>query len=84
MKLSRMVVAAVASAFLFGTMAPAPVLAEMAKEETTKKKESKKKELSPQQQKMKSCAADWGREKKEKKVSGKKAHNEFMSKCLKG
>lgn len=83
MKLS-LVVAAVASVFLLGTMAPAPVLAEMVKEEPTKKKESKKKELSPQQQKMKSCAADWGQEKKTKKVSGRKAYNEFMSKCLKG
>ena len=43
-----------------------------------------KKETSPQQQKMKDCAAKWGEEKKAKNVSGKKAHNEFMSTCLKG
>ena len=42
-----------------------------------------KKETSPQQQKMKDCAAKWGEEKKTKSVSGKKAHNEFMSACLK-
>ena len=42
-----------------------------------------KKEASPQQQKMKDCAARWGEEKKTRKVSGKKAHNEFMSACLK-
>ena len=42
-----------------------------------------KKEMSPQQQKMKECAAKWGEEKKTKNVSGKKAHNEFMSACLK-
>jgi hypothetical protein len=43
-----------------------------------------KKEMSPQQQKMKHCAAKWGEEKTTKKVSGRKAHNEFMSACLKG
>jgi Ni/Co efflux regulator RcnB len=42
-----------------------------------------KKEMTPQQQKMKDCSAKWGEEKKTKKVSGKKAHNEFMSTCLK-
>jgi hypothetical protein len=43
-----------------------------------------KKEMTPQQQKMKDCAAKWGEEKKTKNVSGRKAHNEFMSACLKG
>jgi Spy/CpxP family protein refolding chaperone len=43
-----------------------------------------KKELTPQQQKMKDCAAKWKDEKKAKNVSGRKAYNEFMSKCLKG
>jgi len=33
---------------------------------------------------MKDCAAKWGEEKKAKQVSGKKAHDEFMSTCLKG
>ena len=43
-----------------------------------------KKEMTPQQQKMKDCAAKWGEEKKTKNMSGRKAHNEFMSTCLKG
>jgi hypothetical protein len=43
-----------------------------------------KKETTPQQQKMKDCSVKWGEEKKAKKVSGKKAHGEFMSRCLKG
>jgi Ni/Co efflux regulator RcnB len=71
---SRIVTAAIAAAFLLGaTAAPTRSFAEAAK-----------KELTPQQMKMKDCAAKWGEEKKAKKVSGKKAHNEFMSGCLKG
>ena len=42
------------------------------------------KKMSPQQQKMKDCSAKWKDEKAAKKVSGKKAHNAFMSTCLKG
>jgi len=63
--------------------APTVAGAAAAKKEETKKEETKK-ELSPQQQKMKDCAAKWGDEKKAKKVSGRKAYNEFMSTCLKG
>src|SRR5581483_6433443 len=71
--ISRMVTAMVAAAFLASAaMAPTIVMAEAAK-----------KELTPQQQKMKDCAAQWKEEKATKKVSGKKAHNDFMSKCLK-
>jgi Spy/CpxP family protein refolding chaperone len=70
------------------SLAAAPTLtsAATAKKEETKKEETKKetkKELTPQQQKMKDCAAKWGDEKKAKKVSGRKAYNEFMSTCLK-
>jgi Ni/Co efflux regulator RcnB len=61
-------------------LAAAPTLTSAA----TAKKEEAKKELTPQQQKMKDCSAKWGEEKKAKKVSGKKAHDEFMSTCLKG
>ena len=76
----RILKAAIAAAFLFGAVAtPTFTMAEMAKKE-----EPKKKELTPQQQKMKDCSAKWGEEKKAKKVSGKKAHNAFMSGCLKG
>ena len=65
----------------------APAYAEMAaptKESTKSKPDTAKKELTPQQQKMKDCAAKWKDEKKAKNVSGRKAYNEFMSKCLKG
>lgn len=78
------------SAALFATITTAalilpvePAAAEMAKKKDEPKKETKK-ELTPQQQKMKDCAAKWGEEKKTKNVKGRKAYNEFMSKCLKG
>jgi len=80
--LSRILTTAVAAAFLFGAAAaPTPTFAEGAKKEETKA--ATKKELTPQQQKMKDCSVKWGEEKKAKKVSGKKAHDEFMSTCLK-
>ena len=85
--ISRILLCALAAAFLStATMAPTVVLAAAAKKEETKKDESKKtkKALSPQQQKMKDCAGKWGEEKKAKKVSGRKAYNEFMGGCLKG
>jgi len=68
--ISRLVTAVVAAAFLTGATM---VMAAAAK-----------KELTPQQQKMKDCSAKWKDEKAAKKVSGKKAHNAFMSTCLKG
>ena len=71
--ISRLV-AVTAAALLIGTAAAPTASAEMAK----------KKELTPQQQKMKDCSAKWKDEKAVKKVSGRKAHNEFMSTCLKG
>ncbi|MEJ0076515.1 MAG: PsiF family protein [Alphaproteobacteria bacterium] len=77
--------AAFATAILVAPMQLA--YAEMAapvKESTKSSKEPAKKELTPQQQKMKDCAAKWKDEKKAKNVSGRKAYNEFMSKCLKG
>jgi hypothetical protein len=42
------------------------------------------KKVSPQQQKMKDCAAKWGDYKKEKNVKGRDEHRKFMSGCLKG
>ena len=92
---SRILVIGAALAFVMtATAAPTTVYAEAAKKEQKEAKEPKaakepaakkeKKALTPQQQKMKTCAADWGDEKKAKKVSGRKAYNEFMSKCLKG
>jgi Spy/CpxP family protein refolding chaperone len=74
-----------ATAMLVAPMEPAYAqTAAPAKESTKGKKESAKKELTPQQQKMKDCAPKWKDEKKAKNVSGRKAYNEFMSKCLKG
>ena len=87
--ISRMMMIAMAATLVLGTATiPTVAFAEMLKKEETKKAEPKKKaekkELTPQQQKMKDCAAKWGEEKKAKKVSGRKAYNEFMSGCLKG
>lgn len=76
-----------AAAGLLVTLAGPPAVSAPAKKEEAKKEETKKaskKELTPQQKKMKDCAAKWGQEKKAKKVSGRKAYNEFMSGCLKG
>ncbi len=87
--MSRLTAVLLAIALAVGTAAvPTATYAEAAKKkEETKKEETKKetkKELTPQQQKMKDCAVKWGDEKKAKKVSGRKAYNEFMSGCLKG
>ena len=70
--ISRLMTAA--AVFLIGVTA-APTIATAA---------AAKKDLTPQQQKMKDCSAKWKDEKVAKKVSGKKAHNAFMSTCLKG
>ena len=90
--ITRILTTAITAAFLVGTAAlPTVTFAAAAKKEETKKEETKKevvkkerKELTPQQQKMKDCAAKWGDEKKAKQVSGRKAYNEFMRGCLKG
>ena len=77
--------AAFATAIFVAPIAPAYAqMTAPAKESAKSKKESAKKELTPQQQKMKDCAVKWKDEKKAKNVSGRKAYNEFMSKCLKG
>ena len=83
--IARILSLAVAATLVLGTATvPTVSFAEMLKKEEPKKDTKKKKELTPQQQKMKDCAAKWGDEKKAKKVSGRKAYNEFMSGCLKG
>jgi Spy/CpxP family protein refolding chaperone len=89
--LKRRLALAFSAAFVAATFV-APVeraYAEMAAPAATKAKKDEpkaeaKKELTPQQQKMKDCAAKWKDEKKAKNVSGRKAYNEFMSRCLKG
>ncbi|MBP9893387.1 MAG: PsiF repeat family protein [Planctomycetes bacterium] len=42
-----------------------------------------KKKLTPQQQRMKDCAAKWKDEKKAKNVKGREAYRKFLSTCLK-
>ena len=45
--------------------------------------DSKEKKLTPQQQRMKDCAAKWKEEKKTKNVKGREAYRKFLSSCLK-
>jgi hypothetical protein len=89
----HLLAAAVATTLLTAPLAPAFAQAatEKAEKATTKKakapkaeKTAAKKELTPQQQKMKDCAAKWGDYKKEKHVKGRAEYRKFMSLCLKG
>ena len=89
----HLLAAAVATTLIAAPLAPvfAQAATEKAEKATTKKakapkaeKTAAKKELTPQQQKMKDCAAKWGDYKKEKKVSGRAEYRKFMSPCLKG
>ena len=84
--LARLLTTAIASAFLIGTVASTPTHAAKKKEAATEEaaKPEKKRAPTAQQQKMKDCAVKWGEEKKAKNVKGRKAHNAFMSTCLKG
>jgi hypothetical protein len=85
--LKRLLAAAMAAALI-----AAPVTAAYAQATATEKAKTEKKAaapkvakpLTPQQQKMKDCAVKWNEEKAAKKVSGRAAHNKFMSGCLKG
>lgn len=80
----HLLAAAVAAALVAAPAAPsAHAQAATEKSQTKKPKKTAKKELSPQQQKMKDCAAKWGDHKKEKKVKGRAEYNKFMSGCLK-
>ena len=45
--------------------------------------ETEAKPLTPQQQKMKDCAAKWKQEKAQKHVHGREAYKAFMKTCLK-
>lgn len=92
--LKRTLALAFSAAFAGAILVTVPAYrahAEMAAptQDTTKAKKEEpkaaaKKELTPQQQKMKDCAAKWKDDKKANNVSGRKAYNEFMSRCLKG
>lgn len=89
--LKYLLAAAMAIALIAGPVpqafaqAPAPAKTDT-KTDKTKKEPAKaaEKKLTPQQQKMKDCAAKWKDEKATKKVSGRAAYNKFMSGCLKG
>jgi hypothetical protein len=65
----RVVAAAFAAAFLSAALAP------MARAED--------KPLTPQQQKMKDCAAQWKDEKAKTDATGRAAYRTFLSACLK-
>ena len=88
---SRFLKIAVAAAFLLGTVAvPTYTHAEMLQKEETKKdtkkkaakkEKSEKKELTPQQQKMKDCGAEWQAMKKDGRAKGT-TWNTFRKGCL--
>jgi Ni/Co efflux regulator RcnB len=72
------------SAVLLGTaLMTAIVAAPMAAHAQTMAKPATEKKITPQQQKMKDCAAKWKEEKAQKKVSGKEAYRTFIGGCLK-
>jgi len=89
----HLLAAAIATTLIAAPLAPsafAQAAAEKTEKATKKAKAPKaektaaKKELTPQQQKMKDCAAKWGAYKKEKNVKGRAEYRKFMSPCLKG
>lgn len=85
--LKSVLAAVVAAAFVTAVPLAAAQAQSTQTQSTAKPKTETKtttKKLTPQQQKMKDCSAKWQDEKKAKKVSGKTAHNKFMSTCLKG
>ena len=89
--LKRLLVAATAVALIAAPVASAYAQATTTEKAKTAKPKTEKaktekvaKPLTPQQQKMKDCAAKWNEEKTEKNVRGRAEHNKFMSACLKG
>jgi hypothetical protein len=84
--LKHLLAAAVAAALIAVPAVPsayAQAAAEKSETKKPKKAKAAKKELTPQQAKMKDCAAKWGDHKKEKKVKGRTEYRKFMSGCLK-
>ena len=67
--MKRIFAAAIASAFLVVAIAPTAIAQE--------------KKPTPQQQKMKDCAAKWKDEKAKTGAKGREAYKTFMSGCLK-
>jgi hypothetical protein len=81
----RLLAAAASLAFIAATLA-APVQAQYDASKGDGAKGAKAaaaKTLTPQQQKMKDCAAKWKDEKAQKHVSGRVAYRAFMKECLK-
>ncbi len=83
--MKRILVAAMSAAFVVA-MSPAPATAQApAKDTKAPAKETKappKKELTPQQQRVKDCAAEWQGLKKEGKTKGQ-TYNQFSKECWK-
>jgi hypothetical protein len=84
--LKYLIAAALATALIASplTEALAQATAPAQTEKATAPAKKADKPLTPQQQKMKDCAAKWKEEKATKKVSGRAAYRAFMSGCLKG
>ena len=81
--MSKGIVAAALAAGLLAALPPlsfAVAQVRMAEEAAPK---TKTKQPTPQQQKMKDCAAKWGDEKAKTKAKGSTAYRKFMSNCLK-
>jgi hypothetical protein len=72
----------VAGCLVCGSSMPTFVMAETSAMEQSKSGAASK--PTPQQQKMKDCAAKWKQEKATKHVSGRDAYRAFMKECLKG
>ena len=76
------VLAAVLAAGLVTALAPS-ILAAPEMRLAEAKDAAKAKPLTPQQQKMKDCAAKWTEEKAKTGAKGRTAYRKFMSECLK-
>ena len=80
--IARMMTMAMAATLVLGTATfPTVTFAEMLKKEETKKDTTKKKELTPQQQKMKDCGAEWQTMKKDGRAKGT-TWAKFSKECL--
>jgi hypothetical protein len=75
----RNVIAAALAAGLAISLAPGAV----AQSPTSVAEAATPKQLTPQQQKMKDCGAQWQEEKAKTGVKGGTAYRKFMSECLK-
>jgi hypothetical protein len=76
--LKTVLAAALAASLVAALAPPAFAASEMKVAEATATKP-----LTPQQQKMKDCAASWKEEKAKTGVKGGAAYRKFMSECLK-